>query len=216
MDYEKERNLICEVGKILYDRGHVAANDGNLSIRVAENLALVTPSGISKGRLLPDILPLVDLDGNILEGKYSPSSETPMHLIVYKKRPDVNAVVHTHPAYATAFSLCRMDIRAPYLSDPVLCTKEFAMPATDEVPNSLLPYLADQNALLLANHGPITWGRNIWEAFDRMEGVEHMAKILFNARMLGTPVEFSEEEAERLKNQSSFYANLRKAIRRDF
>ena len=104
MTYEAERALMCAVGKLLYDRGYVAANDGNLSMKTAPDRLLVTPSGVSKGRLTPDMLLVTDLEGNVLEGNRHPSSETKMHLTVYRGRPDVGAVVHAHPPVSTAFA----------------------------------------------------------------------------------------------------------------
>lgn len=215
MTYEAERALMCAVGKLLYDRGYVAANDGNLSMKVEPDRLLVTPSGVSKGRLTPDMLLLTDLEGNVLEGNRHPSSETKMHLAVYRGRPDVGAVVHAHPPVSTAFAVCRRGMETPYLSELVTglgavpCTPSFAMLSTDEVPRSVEPYLADHCAVLLANHGALTWGEDLWEAFDRMETVEHTAKILLNARLLGDPVALTQEETAELRSMQGMYRQLR-------
>lgn len=215
MTYEAERALMCAVGKLLYDRGYVAANDGNLSMKVEPDRLLVTPSGVSKGRLTPDMLLLTDLEGNVLEGNRHPSSETKMHLAVYRGRPDVGAVVHAHPPVSTAFAVCRRGMETPYLSELVTglgavpCTPSFAMLSTDQVPRSVEPYLADHCAVLLANHGALTWGEDLWEAFDRMETVEHTAKILLNARLLGDPVALTQEETAELRSMQSMYRQLR-------
>lgn len=215
MTYEAERTLICTVGRLLYDRGYVAANDGNLSVKAAPDRLLVTPSGVSKGRLTPDMLLVTDLEGRVLEGNRHPSSETKMHLAVYRKRPDVGAVVHAHPTVSTAFAVCRRGMETPYLSELVTglgtvpCTPSFAMLSTDEVPRSVEPYLADHCAVLLANHGVLTWGGDLWEAFDRMETVEHTAKILLNAQLLGDPVALTEEETARLRSLQGMYRQLR-------
>lgn len=215
MTYEAERALMCAVGKLLYDRGYVAANDGNLSMKTAPDRLLVTPSGVSKGRLTPDMLLVTDLEGNVLEGNRHPSSETKMHLAVYRGRPDVGAVVHAHPPVSTAFAVCRRGMETPYLSELVTglgavpCTPSFAMLSTDEVPRSVEPYLADHCAVLLANHGALTWGEDLWEAFDRMETVEHTAKILLNARLLGDPVALTQEETAELRSMQSMYRQLR-------
>ena len=213
--YLSQREAICQVGKLLYDRGYVAANDGNISVKVDEDRLLITPSGVSKGRMTPDMLLLTDLDGNVLEGDRHPSSEGKMHLAVYRNRPDVNAVVHAHPAVATAFAVCRRGLDAPYLAELVVglgnvpCTETFAMLSTDEVPESVVPYLPDHNALLLANHGALAWGANLWEAFDRMEVVEHTAKIVMNAQMLGNPVALSDGEVARLERLQGMYKRLK-------
>ena len=215
MNYGAERAAICQVGKLLYDRGYVAANDGNISVKVEENRLLVTPSGVSKGRMTPEMLLLTDLEGHVLEGDRHPSSETKMHLAVYQNRPDVNAVVHAHPAVSTAFAVCRQGLETPYLAELIVglgavpCTEEFAMLSTDEVPRSVIPYLEGHNALLLANHGALTWGEDLWQAFDRMETVEHTAKILFHARLLGDPAELTEEQVGHLKDLQGMYRSLR-------
>ncbi len=215
MTYEAERALMCAVGKLLYDRGYVAANDGNLSMKVEPDRLLVMPSGVSKGRLTPDMLLVTDLEGNVLEGNRHPSSETKMHLAVYRGRPDVGAVVHAHPPVSTAFAVCRRGMETPYLSELVTglgavpCTPSFAMLSTDQVPRSVEPYLADHCAVLLANHGALTWGEDLWEAFDRMETVEHTAKILLNARLLGDPVALTQEETAELRSMQGMYRQLR-------
>ncbi len=215
MTYEAERALMCAVGKLLYDRGYVAANDGNLSMKTAPDRLLVTPSGVSKGRLTPDMLLVTDMEGNVLEGNRHPSSETKMHLAVYRGRPDVGAVVHAHPPVSTAFAVCRRGMETPYLSELVTglgavpCTPSFAMLSTDQVPRSVEPYLADHCAVLLANHGALTWGEDLWEAFDRMETVEHTAKILLNARLLGDPVALTQEETAELRSMQGMYRQLR-------
>ena len=138
-----------------------------------------------------------------------------MHLAVYRHRPDVGAVVHAHPAMATAFAVCRQGLETPYLSELVAglgnvpCTPEFAMLSTDEVPESVVPYLPDHNAVLLANHGALAWGGDLWEAFDRLETVEHTAKIVLNAQLLGGGVPLTEEEVARLQGLRGMYQKLR-------
>ena len=215
MTFQEEREAVCRVGKLLYDRGYVAANDGNISVRVGEGRLLITPSGVSKGRMTPDMLLVTDLDGTVIEGNRHPSSEGKMHLEVYRGRPDVNAVVHAHPPVSTAFAVCRRGLETPYLSELVAglgqvpCTPSFAMLSTDEVPESVRPYLADHNALLLANHGALAWGGDLWEAFDRLETVEHTAKIVLNAQLLGGGIPLTEEEVVRLQGLRGMYQTLR-------
>ena len=198
MTYEAQRLEICQVGKLLYDRGYVVSNDGNLS-----------------GRMTPDMLVVTDLEGNVLEGDRHPSSETKMHLEVYRCRPDVQAVVHAHPPVSTAFAVCRQGLETPYLAETVVglgsvpCTPSFAMLSTDEVPKSIRPYLPDHNAVLLANHGALTWGADLWQAFDRMETVEHTAKIFLNARRIGGAVGLSGRDVQRLHDLEDLYRTLR-------
>ena len=219
MTYEAERELICRVGRLLYDRGYAAANDGNLSVRLGEDRLLVTPSGVSKGRMTPDMLLVTDLDGQVVEGDRHPSSETKMHLMVYRRRPDAGAVVHAHPPVSTAFAVCRRGLETPYLAElaaglgTVPCTPSFAMLSTDEVPESIAPYLPDHNAVLLANHGALAWGADLWEAFDRLETVEHTAKIVLNAEALGGGVPLTAEEVARLQSLRGMYRQLREKIR---
>ena len=215
MTFQEEREAVCRVGRLLYDRGYVAANDGNISVKVAENRLLITPSGVSKGRMTPDMLLVTDLDGTVIEGNRHPSSEGKMHLEVYRGRPDVNAVVHAHPPVSTAFAVCRRGLETPYLSELVAglgqvpCTPSFAMLSTEEVPQCVRPYLSDHNALLLANHGALAWGGDLWEAFDRLETVEHTAKIVLNAQLLGGGIPLTEEEVVRLQGLRGMYQTLR-------
>ena len=212
-EYEIKKQ-ICEIGKRIYDRGMVANNDGNISVRCGDRLVM-TPSGVSKGRMTPDMLLVTDLEGNVLEGNRHPTSEGKMHLAVYRHRPDVRAVVHAHPPVSTAFAACRKGLETPYLAELVVglgtvpCTPEFAMLSTEEVPESVVPYLPDHNAVLLANHGSLTWGGDLWEAFDRMETVEHTAKIVMNIQTLGGGVPLTEEEVACLRSMTGMYKKLK-------
>ena len=219
MTFQEEREAVCRVGRLLYDRGYVAANDGNISVKVAENRLLITPSGVSKGRMTPEMLLVTDMDGTVIEGDRHPTSEGKMHLEVYRGRPDANAVVHAHPPVSTAFAVRREGLETPYLAELVAglgqvpCTDAFAMLSTEEVPESVVPYLPDHNALLLANHGALTWGGELWEAFDRMEVVEHTAKIFLNLRLLGGGVPLTAEEVSRLLSLRGMYQTLREVRR---
>ena len=212
---EQMRRELCQVGKLLYDRGYVAANDGNLSVQLAEDQILITPSGVSKGRMTPDMLLVTDLEGRVLSGDRYPSSEIALHLEVYRRRPDVGAVVHAHPPVSTAFAVCRQGLTDPYLAELVVglgevpVTDGFAMLSTDQVPRSIIPFLPDHNAVLLCNHGAVTWGKDLWSAFDRMETVEHTAKILLHVRQLGGGVPLTEDEVAQLKGLDSFYRQRR-------
>ena len=214
MTFQAERELICRIGKLLYDRGYVASNDGNISVRCGDRLVM-TPSGVSKGRMTEEMLLVTDLEGNVLEGNRHPTSEGKMHLAVYRGRPDVRAVVHAHPPVSTDFAACRKGLETPYLAELVVglgtvpCTPEFAMLSTEEVPESVVPYLPDHNAVLLANHGALTWGGDLWEAFDRMETVEHTAKIVMNIQTLGGGVPLTEEEVACLRSMTGMYKKLK-------
>jgi L-fuculose-phosphate aldolase len=219
MDYMRERKAICEVGGLLYERGYVAGGDGNISVLVDEGRLLITPSGVGKGRMTPDMLLLTDLDGTVLEGDRHPSSEAGMHVAVYRRRPDVRAVVHAHPQASTAFAVCRRALDLPYLAEQVIglgevpVTPSFALPSTDEVPESVAPYLEGHNAVLLAGHGALTWGEDLWQAFDRMETLEHTAGIVIYTEILGGGVPLGSDEVARLKGLRKLYRELSKKIR---
>lgn len=213
MDLDKTRQEICSVGKLLYERGYVVSNDGNVSVRVDEDTLLVTPSGVGKGRMEPDDLVLCDLDGCVLPEDTSgrhPSSEVQMHALVYAKRPDVRAVVHAHPVTATAFAICRRPLCEAYLCEMVVNLRgipvaDFALPSTDEVPRSILPYVHDHNGMLLANHGALAYGPDLWAAFDLMETIEHTAKVYAQVAAVGGGVELDEGQVDRLLALRSFY-----------
>lgn len=197
------RTRICETGRNLYALGFVPAADGNISARLPGGGILITPSGVSKGNLKAEDISKIDLSGNLLSGK-KPSSEYLLHLLVYRERPEVNAVVHAHPPLATAFACCGRGLSEPLTSETVIALGEvplapYATPGTEEVVSSVMPYVKRRNALLLANHGAVTWGRDLERAFQRMETVEHFAKILLNAEKLGSEKPISPEKVKELE-----------------
>lgn len=211
--YESVREEICRVCRLLYDRGYVVSNDGNVSARVEEDRVLITPSGVGKGRVTPDMLVLCDLEGRILEGDRHPSSESGMHLMVYRERPDVRAVVHAHPPFSTARAICRRPLTERYLAEMILGlgevpVTEFAMPSTAEVPDSVRPFVRTHSAVLLANHGSLAWGSDLLSAFDRLEVMEQTAKVCFLVERMGGGTEISQERAETLRSMAGFYQKL--------
>ena len=208
--YERVREEICAVCHLLYDRGYVVSNDGNVSVRVAPDRILITPSGVGKGRITPDMPVLCDLEGNPLAGDRHPSSESKMHLMIYRERADVHAVVHAHPPLSTACAVCRRALKERYLSETVIGLGEipvtgFAMPSTDEVPNSVRPFVHTHNAVLLANHGSLAWGPDLWSAFDRLETVEQTAKVYYYVDRMGGGGEITREQAETLRSMTGYY-----------
>ena len=210
---EKLRQEICEICHLLYERGYVVSNDGNVSARTERGTILITPSGVGKGRMTPDMLVETDLDGNILTGDRHPSSESKMHWMVYRERPDVMAVVHAHPPMSTAFAICRRPLKERYLAELVVGlgevpVTEFAMLSTEEVPNSVKPFVNDHSAVLLANHGALTWGGSLLSAFDRMETVEQTAKVYYYVSRLGGGVEMTPEQGDTLRSMTGFYQKL--------
>ncbi len=192
-----------EVGHKLWLNGFVAANDGNISVKISENEYYCTPTGVSKGSLTPDMIIKVDKDGNKLEGKLNPSSEIKMHMRVYRERPDVTAVVHAHPPVATAFTVADIDLDQYILPEAVLTigevpTCDYGTPSTMEIPDSLDPYLQNHDAFLLRNHGALTVGCNLNKAFFVMEEVEFNAVICKHAMDLGAVHEISNDQLKKL------------------
>ena len=199
MTAEQIKQEICEVGHRLYDHGFVAANDGNISVKLNDNEFYCTPTGVSKGSLTPDMIIKIDAQGNKIEGTLNPSSEIKMHLRVFRERPDVNAVVHAHPPVATAFTVAGIPLDRYILPEAVLTigdvpTCAYATPSTMEIPDSLMPYIQEHDAFMLKNHGALTVGNTLTRAFFTMEEVEFNAKIMKYAIELGRIQEISEEK----------------------
>lgn len=188
----QELNLrlgIVKVCRKLESRGLIAASDGNVSCRVGPDCILITPGGVSKGDVGADEIAKTAMDGALLEGPLKPSSEIRMHLLVYRMRPDVLAIVHAHPPMATAFTIAGFPLNPKVLPEVWLMLGKvplapYATPATEEVARSIEPHVAGSRAILLKRHGAVTFGRDLAEACMRMEKLEHSAKILFCASML--------------------------------
>ena len=194
---------ICEIGRRIYNDGFVAANDGNISVKVSDNEYYCTPTGVSKGFMTPDMIIRIDGNGNKIEGKLNPSSEIKMHLRVYRERPDVGAVVHAHPPIATSFTVAGVPMDKYVLPEAVLTlgavpTCVYGTPSTEEIPDSLQPYLQTNDAFLLKNHGALTVGNTLTKAFFLMEEVEFSAKITFYASQLGGVEEIPCDELMKL------------------
>lgn len=182
MTIQEAKKAIIDIGKRAYMKSFVAANDGNITCRVGENKIVATPTGVSKGFMTEDMLIVMDLDGNVLEGTYKPTSEIKMHLKVFKERKDVNGVVHMHPTMATACSIANIPLDKPILTEGILVLGNvyiapYAKPGTDEIPDSIVPFIHDYNGVLLSNHGALTWGDDVYQAFFRMEAVEQAALV---------------------------------------
>lgn len=204
MDETTARKLIVEIGKLLYDRSYVVSSDGNVSFRLDENTVLATPTMTCKGRMTEDCLALTDMDGKPLSDKRA-SSELAMHLLIYKMRPDVKAVCHAHPPHGTAFAVAGLAIDEPILSEVILtlgCVPltEYGTPSTSELTRAMEPFVANHNALLMANHGAVAYGGDLWQAFDRLETLEHTAKIAILARALGGANDLPQDAIEKLIN----------------
>lgn len=213
MSDDEIKRQICRIGRRMYDSGFVAANDGNITVKTAGNKIITTPTGVSKGFMTPEMLITVDGEGNVLSAnsKWRPSSEVKMHLRVYQERPDVQAVVHAHPPYATAFAINGTPLNKPIMAEAVVSlgcvpVAGYATPSTSEVPESIAAYLEHFDAVLLANHGALAWGEDLLTAYHKLESVEFYAKLTFLSSQLGNPQLLSTAQIEQLyairKNQA--------------
>jgi L-fuculose-phosphate aldolase len=210
MSVEALRADIVEVGRRMYARGYTASNDGNISVRIGDDRLLMTPKSVCKGFMTPDMMCVTDLAGKKLEGDRDPSSEMLMHLEVYRQRPDVRAVVHAHPPTATGFAVAGIPLDRAVLAE-VLTTlgsiplAEYATPSTSELPDAVRKYIKAHDGMLLANHGALTVGGDLYSAYYKMETVEHFARISLVARLLGRENLISREEVIRLQGLRGTY-----------
>ncbi len=200
---DKLRKKLMTIGNSLYRSGMLAGTDGNLSARIDKERILVTRSGSAKGRLKTGDFVVVDLSGKVLKSKLKPSTEAAMHLTVYNARPDVWACVHTHPPFSTSFAVAGIKLERNVLPEVAVFVGdipliEYAPPGVGAISKAIRPYLADNNALLLRNHGLWTLGRTIDEAFYRHETVEHYARIMFLATRLGNVNTIPDNDLVRL------------------
>lgn len=221
LDENKAREEMVEVGKLAYDRGYICGTEGNFSIRLNEQLILTTASGTCKGRLTPSSLLLTNLDGEScreettiekisLKGSLKPSTELKMHLAVYKTRPDVRAIVHAHPLHAVAFSIAKKSLKLAITPESILnlgglAEAPYATPSTQAIPKSIEPLLKENNTIILAHHGSLTFGDNLLDAFFRLETLEHHAKSFYLAQNIGCAHTLSKEQLRELFKISTVY-----------
>jgi L-fuculose-phosphate aldolase len=207
---EQARADIVEVGRRLWERGYVASNDGNISVRLDDTRLITTPKNVSKGFMTPDMMVITDLDGRKIAGERDPSSELKMHLEVYRNRPDIRAVVHAHPPTATGFAVAGIPLDRAVLAEVIttlgsIPIAEYATPSTEELPAAVRKYVKAHDGLLLANHGALAMGGDVMSAYYRMETIEHFAKISLVARTLGREHVLSRDEVERLQGLRGMY-----------
>ncbi len=211
MQRKKELVEICHR---IHSKGFVSATDGNVSVRLKRDRILCTPSSLPKEKVKENDLIVLNLDGKIISGSRKPSTEIKMHLAIYNERDDVNAVVHSHPVFATAFASSRIALDAPFLPEVILglgvvpvC--EYATPSTDEVVKSILPFIKKTNLLLLQNHGAVTYGKSLEEAYYLLEKLEHTAMIFTIAMNLKGARPLSKKQLEYLYqvNESTYKIN---------
>lgn len=196
--YEKEKLELMNICHLLYERNLVTASDGNISVRISEEHILLTPSGRNKGMLQKEEILVLDGNGNTIQGEGRASKEYPMHKEIYRRRQDVKAVVHTHPVYATAFALAGKNLPDNYLIESRMmlgrtALADYAAPGTPALAAAAARYAEECNAILLRNHGALTLGKNLMDAFQKMEVMESIAKTIILSRLIGEPEPISEE-----------------------
>jgi L-fuculose-phosphate aldolase len=199
------KRAIIDIGQRLWARGYVAANDGNISVRTGKDEMLITPTGVSKGFMSEDMIIRITMDGKIVSSRdvFRPSSEYKMHARVYKEREDINAIVHAHPPYSTAFAVAGIPLDKCALPETILTlgavpVAAYGTPSTDELPDSIREHIKNNDAILLANHGALTAGVDLLTAYHRMETLEHTAAIMHMANGLGKINELSGEQVRKL------------------
>ena len=206
------RHDIVEIGRRLWQRGFVASNDGNISVRIGSDRLLMTPASVSKGFMSAEMMVITDLEGRVVEAApgRKPSSEALMHLVVYRERPDINAVVHAHPPIATGFAVAGIALDRAVLAEVVttlggIPIAGYATPSTQELAETVAPLIKSHDGVLLANHGAVALGRDLFSAYYKMETIEHFAQISLVARQLGREHLLSREEVERLQGLRGRY-----------
>ena len=204
MNEETARREIVRVGHLMYERSYVVSSDGNVSVRLDDGRIVATPTMTCKGRMTEDSLAITDAEGKSLNERKA-SSELAMHLLIYRERPDVKAVCHAHPPHDTAFAVAGLAIDQPILSEVILtlgCVPlaDYGTPSTDELTRAMQPLVKHHNALLMANHGAVAYGADLWQAFDRLETLEHTAKITILSRLLGGSKNLPADAIEKLIN----------------
>lgn len=200
---EEHRRDICAAGRWIYGHDYVASTDGNISLRLDPRRILASPTGISKGMMTPEDMVITDLEGRKLSGHRNPSSELAMHLLIYRRRPDVNAVCHAHPPVATGYAAAGIPLNRAILCELVLAlgsvpVAPYGTPGTAELTDALEPLVQSYDAILLANHGVVTYGHDLLTAFFRMETTEHFARVALVTELLGKQVLLSSGDVKKL------------------
>ncbi|MCD1618124.1 class II aldolase/adducin family protein [Salipiger marinus] len=206
MDNKELREFICEIGRRAYNRGMGAANDGNISVLLDDDTLLCTPTGVSKGFMTPDMICRIDRSGELVEaGAYRPSTEMKMHLCVYDRREDVKAVVHAHPLYATVHAICGKPLTQQIMPESTMFLGEvpltpYGLPSTTELCDAIIPALDKHDAILLENHGALSYGHDLQSAYFKMEALDYYAKVVYLAAAYGGANEFNADQVEKLLN----------------
>ncbi|MDQ3667113.1 MAG: class II aldolase/adducin family protein [Acidobacteriota bacterium] len=217
MDEKSARREIVQIGNLMYERSYVVSSDGNISVRLDDGRIVATPTMTCKGRMTEACLALTDAEGKSLTDRKA-SSELAMHLLIYRERSDIKAVCHAHPPHGTAFAVAGLAIDQPILSEVILtlgCVPlaSYGTPSTDELTEAMRPLVKYHNALLMANHGAVAYGADLWQAFDRLETLEHTARIAILARILGGSKNLPAAAIEKLINVREAAGYLGKGAR---
>jgi L-fuculose-phosphate aldolase len=204
------REDIIKIGRLIYDKGWVAANDGNITVRMDQDRLMATPTGVSKGMMEPDDLIVCDMQGNKIQGRKERTSEIAMHLKVYELRPDIRSVVHAHPVAATGYAAAGKPLNLALLPEVIIslgCVPlaDYGLPGTPALIEPLVPLIPKYDAILMGNHGVVSYGEDVYKAFFRMETVEHYAKISVVTELLGGPQVLPETEVRKLLESRTRY-----------
>ncbi len=204
MDEQTAREQVVECCRRMHERGLISGGEGNVSIRVGRSRIVVTPSGVNKGFLKPADLVVTDMDGRVVKGRARPSSEVRVHLAAYRVRPEIGAVVHAHPPTAVAFTIAGVSLAQCVIPEAIITLGEVGMapyvtPTTDALAAEVERLLVDHDVVMMDRHGSVTLGKDVFEAYDRLEALEHTARITFMARSLGPLKPLPAEEVARLR-----------------
>ena len=204
------RDDICKVGQLVFQKGWVAANDGNITIRLDTDRILATPTGVCKGMMQPDDLIIVDMKGNKISGRLKGTSEIAMHTTVYGLRPDIRSVVHAHPPVATGYATAGRTLNLALLPEVIIglgCVPlaDYGLPGTDALTAPMLPLIPKYDALMMANHGAVCYGEDVFKAYFKMETLEHFARIQLVAELLGGPKVLPRVEVDKLLDSRTRY-----------
>ncbi|MGH9581264.1 MAG: class II aldolase/adducin family protein [Terriglobales bacterium] len=209
----QHREEMVRIGRLIHERGYVAATDGNLSVRLEHDAILSTPTSISKGMMEPEDMVVVDLQGRKVTGRRNASSEIAMHILIYRLRPDVKGIVHAHPPTATGYAAAGMPLNQALISEIVLALgcipiARYGTPGTPELTEALEPLVPHYDAILMANHGVVTYGEDLLRAYMKMETVEHFARIALVTHLLGRQQLLTQEDVGKLMEARAKYEGI--------
>jgi len=201
---------IVEVGRLMWQKGWVAAQDGNISVRLDDGRILCTPTGVCKGLMKPEDLIVCDAAGSKMEGATGCTTEIAMHVAIYRLRPDVRAVLHAHPPVATGFAVAGRPLNRALLPEAIIHLGTvpiagYGLPGTAALTEPMLPLIPGHDALLMANHGAVAYGHDVYQAFFHMETVEHLARVTLVAELLGGAKALPRAEVAKLVEARARY-----------